>query len=95
MYFIATGTVALYDGDKEVCHLNDGEYFGYGAVSDDFRHYRLLRVTCVEICRLFKVTKDVYELIIQEHEIFETQLDEIEDERNENGIVEFERTYSH
>jgi len=53
MYFIASGTVAIYTGSgKEVCHLEDGAHFGEIAlVMPDAR--RVASVVAVEICELY------------------------------------------
>ncbi|XP_018331121.1 potassium/sodium hyperpolarization-activated cyclic nucleotide-gated channel 1-like [Agrilus planipennis] len=58
MFFIASGTVAVYtQSGKEVCHLEDGAHFGEIAlVSSDSR--RVTSVIAVEVCELFKLSRD-------------------------------------
>lgn len=57
MYFISSGTVAVYTASgKEVCHLEDGAYFGEVAlVTKDA--LRVASVIAVEICELYRLDK--------------------------------------
>ncbi|CAG9813020.1 unnamed protein product [Phaedon cochleariae] len=55
MYFISTGTVAIYTkSGKEVCHLEDGAHFGEIAllIKDTFRIASVIAVEVSEIYRL-------------------------------------------
>ncbi|RZC37629.1 potassium/sodium hyperpolarization-activated cyclic nucleotide-gated channel 1-like [Asbolus verrucosus] len=57
MYFISTGTVAVYTvSGKEVCHLEDGAHFGEIAlVNQD--SLRVASVIAVEICELYRLDR--------------------------------------
>ncbi|KAJ8925686.1 hypothetical protein NQ315_009533 [Exocentrus adspersus] len=55
MYFISTGTVAIYTkSGKEICHLEDGAHFGEVAllIKDTFRIATVIAVEVSEIYRL-------------------------------------------
>ncbi|KOX78249.1 Potassium/sodium hyperpolarization-activated cyclic nucleotide-gated channel 4 [Melipona quadrifasciata] len=52
LYFISSGTVAVYTMmGKEVCHLEDGSYFGEIALVMDTEH-RIATVVAVETCEI-------------------------------------------
>lgn len=57
MYFIASGTVAVYTASgKEVCHLDSGAHFGEIAlVMPDAR--RVATVVAVEVCKLYRLER--------------------------------------
>ncbi|XP_011497277.1 PREDICTED: potassium/sodium hyperpolarization-activated cyclic nucleotide-gated channel 1-like [Ceratosolen solmsi marchali] len=54
MYFIITGTVALitYSG-KEICHVNDGDFFGENAVVQH-EHKRETTAIALEVCEVLR-----------------------------------------
>lgn len=57
MYFISSGTVAVYTKcGKEVCHLEDGAYFGEVAMVMA-NSMRIASVIAVEICELFRLDR--------------------------------------
>ncbi|XP_068633509.1 potassium/sodium hyperpolarization-activated cyclic nucleotide-gated channel 2-like [Battus philenor] len=61
MYFIDKGTVAIYsETGKEVCHLEDGDFFGEIAL---VMKHKLRTATAVAVtnCELFKLTKEDFE----------------------------------
>lgn len=70
MYFIGFGTVAVYNSmDKEVCHLEDGEYFG--ELSLLFSLKRQSTIVALEPTQLFRMSlRDFREKIKPQSLIF-------------------------
>lgn len=87
MYFIATGTVAIYTSSgKEVCHLEDGAYFGEVAlVMPDER--RVASVIAVEICELYRLDRADFARTIQPYPMLWEQIKKIAIERHEKTTV--------
>jgi hypothetical protein len=57
MYFISTGTVAVYTtSGKEVCHLEDGDHFGEIALVNP-EPSRVASVIAVETCELYRLDR--------------------------------------
>ncbi|XP_044265658.1 potassium/sodium hyperpolarization-activated cyclic nucleotide-gated channel 1-like [Tribolium madens] len=57
MYFISTGTVAVYTvSGKEVCHLEDGDHFGEIALVTP-EAQRVASVIAVETCELYRLDR--------------------------------------
>lgn len=64
MYFILTGTVAIYSADsKELCHLQDGNCFGEINVLKE-QGGRLFTVVAVEPCVLLKLKSADFSKVI-------------------------------
>lgn len=61
LYFISSGTVALYTySGKELCHLGDGAYFG--EVSLMMKHpKRLLTIIAIEFCEIVVLKQKFFE----------------------------------
>ncbi|XP_045468666.1 potassium/sodium hyperpolarization-activated cyclic nucleotide-gated channel 2-like isoform X1 [Harmonia axyridis] len=54
MYFIASGTVAIYStSGKEICHLEDGSHFGEIALVNK-AEARIASVVAIEICEVYR-----------------------------------------
>ncbi|KAK9877517.1 hypothetical protein WA026_018625 [Henosepilachna vigintioctopunctata] len=54
MYFIASGTVAIYStSGKEICHLEDGSHFGEIALVNKAES-RIASVVAIEICEVYR-----------------------------------------
>lgn len=54
MYFIASGTVAVYStSGKEICHLEDGSHFGEVALVNK-SETRIASVVAIEICEVYR-----------------------------------------
>nr|XP_046492999.1 potassium/sodium hyperpolarization-activated cyclic nucleotide-gated channel 1-like [Neodiprion pinetum] len=65
MYFIASGTVAIYTSlGKEVCHLRDGAHFGEIALIME-NDQRLASVVAVEICELYVLSREDFQQVIE------------------------------
>ncbi|XP_073956261.1 potassium/sodium hyperpolarization-activated cyclic nucleotide-gated channel 2-like isoform X2 [Choristoneura fumiferana] len=63
IYFIHKGTVAIYsESGREVCHLEDGEYFGGIALVMKHR-LRTASAVAVTNCELFSLSRDDFETI--------------------------------
>ncbi|XP_071636366.1 potassium/sodium hyperpolarization-activated cyclic nucleotide-gated channel 2 [Temnothorax longispinosus] len=87
MYFIATGTVAIYTGSgKEVCHLEDGAHFGEIAlVMPDER--RVASVVAVEICELYRLDRADFARTIHPYPMLWDQIKKIAVERHERTTI--------
>lgn len=87
MYFIASGTVAIYTGSgKEVCHLEDGAYFGEIAlVMPDER--RVASVVAVEICELYRLDRVDFTRTIHPYPMLWEQIKKIAIERHERTAI--------
>ncbi|KAL0125909.1 hypothetical protein PUN28_004760 [Cardiocondyla obscurior] len=87
MYFIASGTVAIYTGSgKEVCHLEDGAYFGEIAlVMPDER--RVASVVAVEICELYRLNRADFARTIHPYPMLWEQIKKVAVERHERTAI--------
>ncbi|XP_012525099.3 potassium/sodium hyperpolarization-activated cyclic nucleotide-gated channel 1-like [Monomorium pharaonis] len=87
MYFIATGTVAIYTSTgKEVCHLEDGAHFGEIAlVMPDER--RVASVVAVETCELYRLDRADFARTIHPYPMLWEQIKKIAIERHERTTV--------
>lgn len=87
MYFIATGTVAIYTGSgKEVCHLDDGAHFGEIAlVMPDAR--RVASVIAIEICELYRLNRVDFTRTIHPYPMLWEQIKKIAIERHERTAI--------
>lgn len=87
MYFIATGTVAIYTASgKEVCHLEDGAHFGEIAlVMPDER--RVASVVAVEICELYRLDRADFARTIHPYPMLWEQIKKIAIERHERTTI--------
>ncbi|KYM99904.1 Potassium/sodium hyperpolarization-activated cyclic nucleotide-gated channel 4, partial [Cyphomyrmex costatus] len=94
MYFIASGTVAIYTSTgKEVCHLEDGAHFGEIAlVMLDER--RVASVVAVEICELYRLDRADFARTIHPYPMLWEQIKKIAIERHERTTTNlfFHRT---
>lgn len=61
IYFIDKGTVAIYsESGKEICHLEDGDFFGEIALI--MKHsVRTASVVAVTNCELFRLDKEEFD----------------------------------
>ncbi|XP_048509724.1 potassium/sodium hyperpolarization-activated cyclic nucleotide-gated channel 4-like [Athalia rosae] len=67
MYFIASGTVAIYTSlGKEVCHLEDGAHFGEIALIME-NEQRVASVVAAEICELYVLTREDFQQAIERY----------------------------
>lgn len=87
MYFIATGTVAIYTSSgKEVCHLEDGAHFGEIAlVMPDER--RVASVVAVETCELYRLDRADFARTVHPYPMLWEQIKKIAIERHEKTTV--------
>ncbi|KAG5864195.1 hypothetical protein JTB14_021661 [Gonioctena quinquepunctata] len=79
MYFISTGTVAVYShSGKEVCHLQDGAYFGEISLVTK-NHLVITTVIAIETSHLYKLRKTDFEHCLKNNkEVFQRVLAEAE-----------------
>ncbi|KAF7397380.1 hypothetical protein HZH68_008602 [Vespula germanica] len=67
LYFIASGTVAIYNNLwKEVCHLEDGTYFGDVFLFLKSMHHNV-NIVAVEICEIYILQRTNFQLIMESH----------------------------
>ncbi|XP_057652736.1 potassium/sodium hyperpolarization-activated cyclic nucleotide-gated channel 2-like [Diorhabda carinulata] len=68
MYFIASGTVAVYTySGKEICHLEDGAYFGeISLVMKDQK--RTANIHAIETSHIYKLRKTDFQKIFSKHQ---------------------------
>lgn len=87
MYFIASGTVAIYTkSGKEVCHLEDGAHFGEIAlVMPDER--RVASVVAVEICELYRLERADFARTIHPYPMLWERIKKIAMERHEKTRI--------
>lgn len=87
MYFIASGTVAIYTASgKEVCHLENGAHFGEIAlVMPDAR--RVASVVAVEICELYRLDRVDFTRTIHPYPMLWEQIKKIAIERHERTTI--------
>ncbi|RLU22254.1 hypothetical protein DMN91_004532 [Ooceraea biroi] len=87
MYFIATGTVAIYTSSgKEVCHLEDGAHFGEIAlVMPDER--RVASVVAIETCELYRLDRGNFVRTIHPYPMLWERIKKIAIERHEKTII--------
>ncbi|XP_054007022.1 potassium/sodium hyperpolarization-activated cyclic nucleotide-gated channel 2-like [Hylaeus anthracinus] len=87
MYFIATGTVAIYTtSGKEVCHLQDGAHFGEVAlVMPD--EMRVASVVAVEVCELYRLNRVDFARTIHPYPMLWERIKQIAIERHEKTMI--------
>ncbi|KAG7203711.1 hypothetical protein KM043_013739 [Ampulex compressa] len=87
MYFIATGTVAIYTlSGKEVCHLEDGAHFGEIAlVMPDER--RVASVVAVEVCELYRLDRADFARTIHPYPLLWERIKKVAIERHEKTTI--------
>ncbi|KAG5319833.1 HCN4 protein, partial [Pseudoatta argentina] len=83
MYFIASGTVAIYTiTGKEVCHLEDGAHFGEIALVM-LNERRVASVVAVEICELYRLDRADFARTVHPYPMLWEQVKKIALERQE------------
>lgn len=87
MYFIASGTVAIYSNTgKEICHLEDGAYFGEIAlVMPEAR--RVASVVAIEICELYRLDRADFARTIHPYPMLWEQIKKIAIKRHERTTI--------
>ncbi|XP_063992242.1 potassium/sodium hyperpolarization-activated cyclic nucleotide-gated channel 1-like [Diachasmimorpha longicaudata] len=87
MYFIATGTVAVYtDSGREICHLEDGAHFGEIAlVMADEK--RVANVIAVETCELYRLERGDFIKTIHPYPMLWDRIKKIAMERHEKTMI--------
>lgn len=67
MYFICSGTVAVWTAsEKEICHLEDGDFFGEIALIIEDRK-RVATVTAVTVTEVYRLDASDYKKIIEKY----------------------------
>ncbi|XP_044592893.1 potassium/sodium hyperpolarization-activated cyclic nucleotide-gated channel 1-like [Cotesia glomerata] len=83
MYFIATGTVAIYGiSGTEICHLEDGAHFGEIAMVMP-NERRVATVVAVEVCELYKLERTDFMRTIYPYPVLWESIKKIAVERHE------------
>ncbi|KAK9752769.1 Cyclic nucleotide-binding domain [Popillia japonica] len=88
MYFIHHGTVAVYTPTgKEMCHLQDGAYFGeMGLISKDSK--RIANVVAIETTEVFRLDRRVFNNYVKTTPDLYKKMERIADRRRrENTLV--------
>ncbi|XP_003491317.1 potassium/sodium hyperpolarization-activated cyclic nucleotide-gated channel 2-like [Bombus impatiens] len=87
MYFIATGTVAIYtNSGKEMCHLEDGAYFGEIALVMP-NELRVASVVAVEVCELYRLSRGDFARTIHPYPMLWETIKNIAIERHEKTMI--------
>ncbi|XP_076178999.1 potassium/sodium hyperpolarization-activated cyclic nucleotide-gated channel 1 [Ptiloglossa arizonensis] len=87
MYFIATGTVAIYTiSGKEVCHLEDGGHFGEVALVMP-NEMRVANVIAVEVCELYRLSRADFARTIHPYPMLWERIKQIAIERHEKAMI--------
>ncbi|KAG5885089.1 hypothetical protein JTB14_003963 [Gonioctena quinquepunctata] len=92
IYFIASGTVAVYThSGKEVCHLQDGDYFG-----ESFLVTRGNKMNCtiiaIEICQIYELGRRRFQKLFSTYpKVYETIISEAE--KKAQKIIKIELAY--
>ncbi|KOX76932.1 Potassium/sodium hyperpolarization-activated cyclic nucleotide-gated channel 2 [Melipona quadrifasciata] len=87
MYFIATGTVAIYtNSGKEVCHLEDGAHFGEVALVMP-NELRVASVVAVEVCELYRLNRGDFARTIHPYPMLWETIKKIAIERHEKTMI--------
>nr|XP_034195548.1 potassium/sodium hyperpolarization-activated cyclic nucleotide-gated channel 2-like isoform X2 [Osmia lignaria] len=87
MYFIGTGTVAIYtNSGKEVCHLEDGAHFGEVALVMP-NEMRVASVIAVEVCELYRLNRADFARTIHPYPMLWESIKKIAIERHEKTII--------
>jgi hypothetical protein len=87
MYFIAIGTVAIYTSSgKEVCHLEDGAYFGEIVLVMP-KERRVASVVAVEICELYRLDRADFARTIHPYPMLWEQIKKTAIERHERTTI--------
>jgi CRP-like cAMP-binding protein len=87
MYFIASGTVAIYTATgKEVCHLEDGAHFGEIALVMPAER-RVASVIAIETCELYRLTRADFARTIHPYPMLWDRVKKIAIERHEKTAI--------
>ncbi|KRT80080.1 cNMP binding protein [Oryctes borbonicus] len=87
MYFIHCGTVAVYTPTgKEICHLQDGGYFGeMGLIAKDCK--RIANVVAIETTEVYRLDRKYFNSYMRTLPDLYKKLERIADRRRENTLV--------
>ncbi|XP_020279912.1 potassium/sodium hyperpolarization-activated cyclic nucleotide-gated channel 2-like isoform X2 [Pseudomyrmex gracilis] len=87
MYFISTGTVAIYTSTgREVCHLEDGAHFGEIVLVMPAQR-RTAFVVAVETCELYRLDRIDFTRTIHPYPLLWDQIKKIAIERHERTMI--------
>ncbi|XP_026734506.1 potassium/sodium hyperpolarization-activated cyclic nucleotide-gated channel 3-like [Trichoplusia ni] len=87
LYFIDRGTVAVYsDSAKEICHLEDGDFFGEIALVMK-HHFRTTSVIAVTNCELFRLDREDFNSTIAHYPTVYDNIKEVATSRFERTCV--------
>uniref|UniRef100_A0A2H1WZJ0 SFRICE_034927 n=1 Tax=Spodoptera frugiperda TaxID=7108 RepID=A0A2H1WZJ0_SPOFR len=87
LYFIDRGTVAIYsDSGKEICHLEDGDFFGEIALVMK-HHFRTASAIAVTNCELFRLDREHFDATIAYYPTVYNSIKEVATSRFERTCV--------
>ncbi|XP_014218369.1 potassium/sodium hyperpolarization-activated cyclic nucleotide-gated channel 1-like [Copidosoma floridanum] len=87
LFFIGSGTVAVYTSlGKEVCHLEDGSYFGEIALVMENEH-RMASVVAIETCEILVVPRESFQQVIAPYPNLLSRLQKVALERLEKTLI--------
>lgn len=67
MFFIASGTAAVYGADgREICHLTDGDHFGEISLLVKGQK-RTATVIAIETCEIYRLSRQDFDRVVQPH----------------------------
>ncbi|XP_017891941.1 potassium/sodium hyperpolarization-activated cyclic nucleotide-gated channel 1-like [Ceratina calcarata] len=87
LFFISAGTVAVYTAmGREVCHLEDGSYFGEIALVMDSEH-RIATIVAVETSEIYMVYRDDFRRAISPYPDLLNRLQNVALEHLRNSLL--------
>ncbi|CAG9825384.1 unnamed protein product [Phaedon cochleariae] len=92
MYFLSSGTVAVYThSGKEVCHLQDGDYFGEICLVLK-NQLALTSIVAIEITQVYRLKKKDFERVLMKNKVVFNKI-VLEAEARLKSILLMEETY--
>ncbi|XP_008214952.1 potassium/sodium hyperpolarization-activated cyclic nucleotide-gated channel 4-like [Nasonia vitripennis] len=87
LFFVGSGTVAVYTSlGKEVCHLEDGSYFGEIALVME-NEQRVASVVAVETCEILVVPREAFQQVVAPYPNLLSQLQKVALERLDKTLL--------
>ncbi|OXU25981.1 hypothetical protein TSAR_004105 [Trichomalopsis sarcophagae] len=87
LFFVGSGTVAVYTSlGKEVCHLEDGSYFGEIALVME-NEQRVASVVAVETCEILVVPREAFQQVVAPYPNLLSRLQKVALERLDKTLL--------